>query len=720
MAENNVNENASSLNTLKERRTVDSLLECLLFLAKYYERETSRESLTFGLPIHNTSMNYDMFCQASERIGLSQKIVKRKLRNITKLALPIVLFLGNDRHCVLLAYNLKTDTADVIIPGLSKGVTRISLKKLESEYTGESIIIKPEYNFKNRVDSDILIENPKAWFWGTMKRNMGLYWQVVLVSIFINLFILATPMFTMNVYDRVLPNNALETLWAFAIGIFIVLTFDLILKVLRTYFLGIASKRADVIMSNKIFNQLLNIKIDSKPASTGQFVARLQSFESIREFFTSATIATLVDLPFIILFMAVIYFIGGPLVYVTATTVIIAILIALYMQKPLKKIIEESVKEEQIKQTTLIETVTGLEIIKSIRAQNRMRTHWDKSIAKTVEYSERAHLLSQSISYVTGYLSSFSNIALVTLGVYLASEGEVTMGAIIAGMILNGRVIAPVAQIVSMIIRFDRTMLSMQNLDEVMQMPVEKENKSYVSRPNLHGNIELKDVEFSYPNQNFKVVKGINLHIKQGERVAILGKIGSGKSTLLKLILNLHEPTSGSVLVDGVDTRQIDPVDLRRAIGMVPQEPFLFMGSIKDNITIGEQYATDEEILKVANISGVSDFIGKHEAGFDLQVGERGEGLSGGEKQAVTLARSLISNPNILMLDEPTNSMDKQSEKLFLNRIQTVIGNKTLIVVTHKTSLLQLVDRIIIVEDGHIVADDAKEQVVNQLVGKRK
>lgn len=720
MAENNVKEKDASLNNLKDRRTVDSLLECLLFLAKYYERETSRESLTYGLPIHNTSMNYDMFCQASERIGLTPKVVTRKLKNITKLALPIVLFLANDRHCVLLSYNLQTDTADVIIPGLSKGVTRISLKKLESEYTGESIIIKPEYNFKNRVDNNILIENPKEWFWGTMKRNMGLYWQVVFVSVFINLFILATPMFTMNVYDRVLPNNALETLWAFAIGIFIVLTFDLILKILRTYFLGIASKRADVIMSNKIFNQLLNIKVDSKPASTGQFVSRLQSFESIREFFTSATIATLVDLPFIFLFIAVIYFIGGPLAYVTIITAVIAILIAIYMQKPLKKIIEESVKEEQIKQTTLIETVTGLEIIKSIRAQNRMRTHWDKSIAKTVEYSERAHLLSQSISYVTGYLSSFSNIALVTLGVYLASEGEVTMGAIIAGMILNGRAIAPIAQIVSMIIRFDRTMLSMQNLDEVMNMPVEKENKAYVSRPNLHGDIELKDVEFSYPNQNFKVVKGINLHIKQGERVAILGKIGSGKSTLLKLILNLHEPTSGSVLVDGVDTRQIDPVDLRRAIGMVPQEPFLFMGSIKDNITIGEQFATDEEILKVSNITGVSDFLGKHEAGFDLQVGERGEGLSGGEKQAVTLARSLISNPNILMLDEPTNSMDKQSEKLFLNRIQTIIGQKTLVVVTHKTSLLQLVDRIIIVEDGRIVADDKKEEVVNQLAGKKR
>ncbi len=665
-------------------------------------------------------MNYDMFCQASERIGLSQKIVSRKLRNITKLALPIVLFLANDRHCVLLSYNLKTDTADVIIPGLSKGTTRISLKKLESEYMGESIIIKPEYNFKNRVDNNVLIDNPKSWFWGTMKRNFPIYRQVIIVSIFINMFVLAVPLFTMNVYDRVLPNNAIETLWAFAIGILIVITFDLVLKILRSHFLGIASKRADVIMSNKIFDHLLNIKIDSKPASTGQFVARLQSFESVREFFTSATVTVFVDFPFTIIFIGVIFFIGGPLVYVTLASVGIAIIIALYMQRPLKKVVEEAVKEEQIKQTTLIETVTGLEIIKSIRAQNRMRTHWDKSIVKTVEKSEKSHHLSQITTYLTGYLNTLSKVAVVTFGVHLAGEGEITMGVIIAAMMLNGRAISPVAKMVSMFVKFDRTLLAIKNLDEVMNMPVEKENKAYISRPNLHGTIELKDVEYSYPSQKFKVLKTINLKIKQGERVAILGKIGSGKSTLLKLILNLHEPTSGSVLVDGVDTRQIDPVDLRRSIGMVPQEPFLFMGSIKDNITIGEQYATDEEILKVANITGVSDFIGKHEAGFDLQVGERGEGLSGGERQAVTLARSLISNPNILMLDEPTNSMDKQTEKLFLNRIQTVIGDKTLIIVTHKTSLLKLVDRIIIVEDGNIVIDDTKEEVLKQLTGKRQ
>lgn len=703
---------SETLGNLKDRRKVDDLLGCLLFLSKYHKRETSAESLTFGLPIHKKSMNISMFHQASSRIGLVTKAVKReKIHNITKLALPSVLILDKNRACVLLNYDLDLGIADVIIPGLIAGETQMSIDKLESEYVGEVIIIKPEYNFNNRIEKEVLVDNPKKWFWGTLLRNKGIYKQVIVVSLFINLFILATPLFTMNVYDRVLPNNAIETLWALFIGISIVMLFDLLLKILRSHFLGIASKRADTVMSNKIFNHLLNIKLESKPSSTGQFVSRLQSFENVREFFTSATIAGIVDFPFVLIFIVVIYYIAGPLCLITIGTVLISLIFSWYLQRPLKKIIEKSVKEDQIKQTTLIETVAGLEIIKTVKAQNRMKTHWDQSVSKTVNFSDKAHFLSQTITYITAFISQFSNIAIVAGGVYLAQEGEITMGAIIAAMILNGRVISPISQIVGMIIKFDRTMLSLTNLDEIMNMPVEKENKSYISRANLKGDIELKDLQFSYKDQNHQTIKDINLKIKQGEKVAILGKIGSGKSTLLKLIMNLYEPTKGSVLIDNLDTRQIDPTDLRHAIGAVPQEPFLFMGTIKDNLTIGEQYVSDEELLRVSKIAGLDDFLGKHEAGYDLLVGERGEGLSGGERQSVTLARALISDPNIIMLDEPTNSMDRQTEKSFINKLKNIVEDKTLIVVTHKTSLLELVDRVIIVENGKIVVDGPKSEV---------
>jgi len=708
----------NSLSHLKDKRTVDTLLGCLIFLAKYHKRETSAESLTFGLALHNKSMDVKLFYQASQRIGLLSKAVNRpKIKDISLLALPSILLLENDRYCVLLNADFGKSEATVILPGLSDGETIISLEKLETEYTGNVIIIKPEYNFQNRIQKEVVIPTPKQWFWDTMKRNKDIYSQVVIASIFINLFVIATPLFTMNVYDRVLPNNALETLMVLFIGITIVMVFDVILTLLRTYFFGIASKRADVIMSNRIFDQLLNIKMEAKPASTGLFISRLQSFESVREFFTSATISALVDLPFVIIFVVLIFYIGGIVAIVPIIALLINVLLSWIAQRKIKKIIEKSAKEDQIKQTTLIETVSGLEIVKNVRAQSRMKTHWEQSVDKTVYYSERGQFLSQSVTTITGFVNKFSNIVIVAAGVYLASKGEMTMGAIIATMMLNGRVLSPVSKIVGMIIKYDKTMLALDNIDELMKMPVEKEDKAYISRPNIHGNIELKDVDFSYKDQNFKTLKNINLEIKEGEKVAILGKIGSGKSTLLKVMLNLYEASSGSVLLDDTDTRQLDPIDLRRAVGVVPQEPFLFMGTIKDNITVGEQYATDEEIIRVAKIAGVDEFIGKHEAGFDLMVGERGEGLSGGEKQSVTLARALISDPNILMLDEPTNSMDRQTEKAFIKKLDTIIEDKTLIVVTHKTSLLSLVDRVIIVENGEIVADGPKEEIFGPKTG---
>lgn len=716
--EENVN---PELERFASTRAVDTLLECLLFLSKYHERPASAESLTTGLAIHDTIMSPSMFIHSAKRIGLITKIVQRDINDISTLSLPAVMMIGKDRSCILLDINFERNFAKVIMPDINAGEIEVTIDELNKIYNGYLLIIKPAYNFSNRISRDVVVEQPKKWFWGAMKRNKDIYAQVVIAALVINMFILATPLFTMNVYDRVLPNNALETLWVLAIGILVVMVFDFILKLMRAHFIEVAGKRADIVMSSRIFDQLLNIRLDAKPASTGQFVSRLQSFESVREFFTSATVAAIVDLPFIVLFIIIIFFIGGPVGYISIFTVIIAFAFSWYMQEPIKKTVEQSSKEDQIKQTTLTETVSGLEIIKSVRAQNRMRTHWENSLNQTSYFGKKAHFLSQIVTFFTSFVSQFSNIAIVIAGVYLASTGDMTMGGIIAAMMLNGRVIAPVSQIVGMIIRFDRTMLSLNNIDEIMNMPVERsENKTYLSRPGLSGDIEFKDVSFSYKDQNFEVLKNINLKIKQGEKIGIIGKIGSGKSTLWKLLMNLYEPKKGSILIDKTDIRQIDPVDLRRAIGCVPQEPFLFMGSVKDNITIGEQFASDEEILRAAKIAGVHDFLGKHDSGYDLMVGERGEGLSGGERQSITLARALLTEPGIMILDEPTNSMDGQTEEAFKRRIKDIIKDKTVILVTHRPSVLSLVDRLIVMDDGKIIADGAKEEVLQMLSGKNK
>ncbi len=703
---------------MKERRTVDSLLESLSFIATYYQRNTSKESLISGLPIHNKSMSIKDFLTSSKRIGLISKVVERELRGISKLALPAVLILEKDRACVLLDLDFKKAEAKVIIPGLSEGEITMSLDALEQEFKKQVIIIKPTYKYENKVSNDIIIPKPKQWFWGALKSNLPIYKKVIVAAIFINLFVLAMPLFMKNVFDRVLPNNAIETLLAMTFGIVFIMIFDLIFSLLRAYYLGKAGKKADLIMSNKIFDQLLNIRLSEKPSSTGQFVSRLQSFQSVRDFFTSATIATLVDIPFTLLFIAVIFYFAGILGWISVGTIVIVLLLSWSMKNRIKTIVEKSAKEEQLKQTTLNETVAGLEIIKTIRAQNRMKTHWDESLNQTLYYGEKSQMLSQFTTLTTALISKLSNIAIIVVGVYLSLEGDMSMGGIVAAMMLNGRVIAPISQIVGMVIRYDQTIISLNNIEQIMNMEVEKSNKTYISRPNLNGDIEFKDVSFSYKNQNFETLKNINLSIKQGEKIAILGRIGSGKSTLAKLIMNLYTPTNGSILIDQTDIRQIDPVDLRRAVGCVPQEPFLFMGTIKDNITIGEQYATDEEILEASKAAGVHEFLGKHEAGYDLLVGERGEGLSGGERQSVTLARALITSPNIMILDEPTNSMDRQTEQAFLKRMAGLIQDQTLIIITHKMSVLSLVDRVIVLDDGKIIADGPKESVLKSKEGQ--
>ncbi len=707
----NIQEQGIKNEVMKDRRTVDSLLESLVFLSTYYQRTASRESLLSGLPIHNKSMTIKDFMLSSKRIGLISKVVTRELKGISKLALPVVLILKKERSCVLLDIDFDKNEARVILPGLSEGETVMPVDQLHSEFTGQVIIIKPTYSFENKISRDIVIPEPKKWFWGALKYNLPIYKRVIVAAVFINLFVLALPLFMKNVFDRVLPNNAIETLWAMAIGIIFIMVFDLIFNLLRAYYLGKAGKRADLIMSNKIFDQLLNIKLSEKPASTGQFVSRVQSFQSVRDFFTSATIATLVDIPFVILFIGVIFYFAGVIGWISVATVVIVLLFSWVMQKRIKKVIEKSSKEEQLRQTTLNEAVAGLEIIKSVRAQNRMKTHWDESLNKTLYYGEKSQFLSQFTTQTTGLIAKFSTIGIIVAGVYLSLAGDMSMGGIIAAMMLNTRVVAPISQIVGMIIRYDQTMLSLQNIDEIMMMEVEREDKTYISRPNLKGDIEFKDVSFAYKGQNFDTLKNINLTIKEGEKVAILGRIGSGKSTLSKLIMNLYSPTKGSVLIDSTDIRQIDPADLRRAIGCVPQEPFLFMGSVKDNITIGEQYVTDEEVLEASKAAGVHEFLGKHEAGYDLLVGERGEGLSGGERQSVTLARAIITNPNIMILDEPTNSMDKQTEQAFMKKMKTLISDQTVILITHKMSVLSLVDRVIILDDGKVIADGPKEQV---------
>jgi ATP-binding cassette subfamily C protein LapB len=539
---------------------------------------------------------------------------------------------------------------------------------------------------------------------------------VFLASILVNIFALASPLFVMNVYDRVVPNHAIETLWVLAIGVGTVFTFDLLLRTLRGYFIDMAGKKADVILSATIFEKVMGVKMACRSNSVGSFANSMQEFESFRDFFTSATITTLIDLPFMFLFILIIWTIAGELAYVPLFVIPLAVIVSLIIQVPLGRTIKQLFQHSGQKSATLIETLTGLETIKSLGAESPIQRKWEQTIGFIAKYGQRARILSSTAVNFTAFLQQMASVAVVVFGVYMISEGEISMGALIASTLLTGRALAPMGQVAGILTRYHQSKAALSSLNTLMSLPVERPSgREFLHRPEFKGGIEFKNVSFKYPDQPMDALSGVSFKISPGEKVAFIGRIGSGKSTIEKLVLGLYEPDDGAILLDGTDIRQIDPVDLRRNVGYAPQDVILFFGSVRDNIALGKPFADDEAVLKAAETAGVTEFVNRHPSGFDMQIGERGEGLSGGQRQSVTVARALLMDPPVLVLDEPTNAMDNSTEERFKQNLAGALKDKTLLLVTHKASLLSLVDRIIVMDQARIVADGPREQVLAAL-----
>ncbi len=700
--------------TADSHSTVDDvLLGCLTLLAKILKKPHSAESLIAGLPLVDNKLTPKLFSRAAERAGLSSKIVKRPLRKISNLVLPAVLLLENSTACVVLEFKRKT--ARVIFPETGDGETEISLSDLKVQYSGFAIFVKAVHHFDERTEhSDI--PRTKHWFWGTILRFWPIYAEVFLASILVNSFALASPLFIMNVYDRVVPNHAIETLWVLAIGVATVFVFDLLLRTLRGYFIDMAGKKADVILSATIFEKVMGVKMASRSNSVGSFANNMHEFESFREFFTSATLTTLIDLPFMFLFIFVIWSIAGDLAYVPLAVIPVAIIVSLIIQIPLGRTIKQLFQHSGQKSAILIETLTGLETIKSIGAESPIQRKWEQTIGFIAKYSQRSRILSSMAVNFTTFLQQMASVSVVVFGVYKITEGDITMGALIASTILTGRALAPLGQVAGILTRYHQSKAALSSLNTLMNLPVERPSgREFLNRPDFKGGIEFKNVTFRYPEQPIDALTEVSFSIKPGEKVAFIGRIGSGKSSIEKLILGLYEPSEGAILLDGTDIRQVDPVDLRRNIGYAPQDVVLFFGSIRDNIALGKPFADDDAVLKAAETAGVVEFVNRHPSGFDMPVGERGEGLSGGQRQSVAVARSLLLDPPVLVLDEPTNAMDNSTEEQFKAKLAETLDDKTLLLVTHKASLLSLVDRMIVLDQGRIVADGPREQVLAAL-----
>nr|WP_284041290.1 type I secretion system permease/ATPase [Halomonas olivaria] len=700
------------------QETSDELLECLKAVASYHQHEVSSEALKAGLPLEQGKLIPSVFGRAASRAGLTARIVKSNLSGLNPALFPAILLLEPGRACVLLGLDLKQKKAKVIFPELSEADIEVPLDELFAGYSGEAIYVRPKFRVDNTADAGVKKRQDQHWFWGVIQENRRLYRDIVLGSIAINMFALAMPLFVLNVYDRVVPNQATETLWMLAIGIFIVLCFDLALRLMRSSFVDLAASRADVKLSSSIMAKALGMRLEERPASTGSFTSTLQSFESVRAFIGSATILGIVDLPFVLLFAAIIALVNPWLVLPVLVGVAFVLLYALAAQGKLHELSQTTWEVGAQRNALLVESISQLENVKALRAESRIQRHWEKATAFLSRTSAQLRLVSTSVSNVAQWAQHSVAVSVIIIGVYQIIEGNLTQGGLIAAYMLSSRAMAPISQAAALLAQYHQSSTALESLNGVMDKKVERhEGKAYVEKPNLTGSIRLEKVTLRYPNEEREALRDVSISIKAGEKVALLGRIGCGKSSLNKLVLGFYQPSSGAVLVDGVDIRQLDPLQLRRHIGYVPQDVSLFAGSLRDNIVAGggSDRVDDEALLRAIEIAGLEPLVNSHPSGVDLQVGERGQALSGGQKQSVAIARALVQDPPILLLDEPTSSMDNASEEAFKANLINVAAGKTILVVTHRTSLLSLVDRIIVMDAGKVVADGPRDTVVDAL-----
>ena len=689
----------------------DKLLDCLVLFTRLYYKPIAKEVLIHGIPIEEEIFSINnpksLFSRIAKRAGFKAALVKKDLKEILNVHLPMIILLRG-KNCVILE-EIKENKAKIILPeGMSEW---IDLDKLEEDYIGYGFLLKKEYEYTEKFNT--LKTKEGHWFWDTLKLSLPLYRDVIFASILVNLFVLAIPLFTMNVYDRVIPNNAQETLWGFTIGIIAVLIIDFILKMIRVYLLEMAGKKSEVIMSSLIFEKAMNLKMSVYPKSVGSFANNLRSFDVIRNFFTSATIAALVDIPFSLLFLFVIWYVGGVLVAIPIFFSLVIILYALFVRKPLERLMHETHEAHSYKSSILIETLQNIETVKTHNLEASQQWKWEEATGNIANKFLKTKILTASIPTFTYFMTQMNTVVTVLVGVYLITSHQLTMGALIAAVILGSRTVAPMGQVAALISQYSDVKVAYNAIENIIKQEKERD-KEFLHLEKLEGKIEFKNVFFKYPGTDVYVLDDVSFSINPGEKVAIIGNIGSGKSTIVKLLLKLYEPEKGKILIDNLDISQIDPAFLRNIISYLPQDIHLFRGSIEENITIGKKYEASE-IVKAAKISTAYDFISKHPMGLEMPIEERGLGLSGGQRQAVGLSRAILHNGEIFIFDEPTSSMDKNTEKKVIENLKGFLKNKTLILITQNPALLSLVDRIIVMHEGKKIMDAPKEQVMAQL-----
>jgi ATP-binding cassette subfamily C protein LapB len=700
----------------------DPLLDCLIEVCRLHGQAASRASLSAGLPLdadNGGRLTLELAERAAARAGMSAKLQRLALERIDTAVLPAILMLHDRQACVLLGWDEAGDQARLLLPETGQGAASLSREQLAGRYAGVTLFVRPHFRFDARTPE---VRRPAArhWFWSAVLTQRFVYRDVLWAALLINLFALAFPMFSMNVYDRVVPNNAVETLWALAIGVLLVLGADLFMRLLRSHFVDEASARIDVQISATLMEKVLGMRLAHRPESVGSFAANLRGFEQVRDFIASGTVTALIDLPFALLFVLVLAWISPWLALPVLVAFAAILVVGTVLQHRLHELSETTYKAGALRNATLIESLSAIETIKSQGAESVVQAKWERANAFLAATSVKMRALSSSAMYSTGTLTQLVSVSMILIGVTLIGQKELTMGALIAATMLSSRALAPAGQIVGLLMQYQGARTALDSLNKLMDKPVERPHgETFIQRPQLRGDIEFRNVRFAYPNRQDSALEGLSFKIAAGERVALIGRVGSGKSTIQRLIMGLYQPTDGAVLLDGIDLRQLDPADVRRNCAHVAQDVTLFYGSLRENIAYGLPYADDSAIVAAAELAGMTDFVNRHPRGFDMAVGERGESLSGGQRQGVGIARAVLHNAPILLLDEPTSAMDFSSEAQITARMSAFVHDKTVVLVTHRTSMLATVTRVIVIDGGKIVADGPRDRIMEALASGR-
>lgn len=666
-------------------------------------------------------INYQSLTEVLQSHGYENHLARRALLEIPSLAVPVVALLKNEEAVVIVAIDGRGAEREYLIYQGDAPAQTISHQELDALYIGFCWFIKPKVALDRRSDLPEYTL-PKAWFWKVIWRFKSYYSQVLISSFLINALALVSSLYVMNVYDRVIPNKSYDTLWVLSIGVILAIFFEFIAKLIRAYLTDVAGKKADLIISSALFRRVMALRLIEKPASSGSYANNLRDFESVREFMTSAGILTLIDLPFLILFIGVIYLIGGKLAFVPMTIIPIVIIAGFAIQPFLSRYIKASMKEGAQRQGLAVEAVEGVETLKANNAAAWAQKRWDGYTGATAYYSMKVKTISSLMTNFTVAMQQLNTVFLVLVGTYLVHAEDpaqrISMGAVIASVILSGRALAPIGQIAGLAIRFQQARSALQGLNAIVERPIERDaERTYLTLDQVDGQLSFNNITFQYAEDADLALGNLSLTIRPGEKIGILGRIGSGKSTLLKLGAGLYEPSSGAVSLDGVDMRQLDPNFIRDEVAFLNQSPRLFLGSLRDNLELArtDGYSTDQELLRALQRFNLLELIKQHPKGLDMPLGEDGLGLSGGQKQIISLARLTLRHPRVVLLDEPTASLDEVTEQQALRGIAHWARDKTLVVVTHRRQVLSLVNRVIVIDQGKIIMDGPRDSVLAKL-----